>query len=128
MRIRQCWLPAPAVVLSVMPPAAAISLFTLPLAALRLVFAPVRLAGDALPRRVAPLTEFVNELLQLRQLLQCFADGLERVAEFFDSVGNALPKSFSKLRAKFLQISSALCSFAFTLLTALAISCFAVAS
>lgn len=89
----------------------------------------VGLAGNALPRRLTPLPELLlDNLFQFRYPLQRLAEGADGVAEPFDSPGNTFSKSFSKPVAKVLQISSALRSFAFTLLTALAISCFAFAS
>ena len=63
-----------------MPPAA-VQLFTLPLAALLFLLASVRLPGDALPCGIAPFSEFLHNFLQFRQLLQRFADGVERVAD-----------------------------------------------
>ncbi len=92
-------------------------------------FLVIGLAGDALPHCLAPLLELLRHRIpEFRDPLQRLADGVDGGAEPFDAGGNAPPKSFSNPRAKLLQISSALCSLAFTLATAFAISCFAVAS
>lgn len=89
----------------------------------------VGLAGEALPYGLAPFTELLLDgFFEFRYPLQRLTERLDRVAEPVDSAGKALSKSFSKPVANVLQISSALLSFAFTLLTALAISCFAFAS
>lgn len=89
----------------------------------------VRLAGDMLPDRLAPFPKlFLDGFFDFRYPFQRLAERLDGVPEPVEPLGNARSKSFSKPLANLLQISSALCSFAFTLATALAISCFAVAS